>query len=562
MGSDTIPNQSNYIDAQSYDIDIDKIYNDFISAIDAVRSYNNSSDITDASVAIVLRNASTIKDARSNLFKLCHLDKINVQESRCHAFYRIIGFPVCSNDNIIYNPGHDIIFSSERKVNDAFKLGIIKKPIEGFRALSRVRENYTISNNKIFALPTTIDAGTLALSSGVKVRQFSSSLLNIEPFDVKLQNQQYKVNFSSLVGDSPKQLNEYVDVMGETPKQLSKFTQRTHILKPFLVDPIIDLTVNDSTKLIAVPFVNNKQNLKVKDGVNGYVNRPIIEKVIRDRFSVTNQEVTTGTADQSILDYIKNVPAIQDEDIIKQVTDVYKLSDQTQFLKYFNIMRTMIKQLVKAQVNIQTIQSKYYWVPVPSSIGPEGGCTVQGVFLSDKVPSDFITNSDQSIIDAQIKSTLNEINSDTSEINGIPDVGGFAIPADSFVQLGTSPGLGDNSAQNLASLVAKRTADLNQAGKSLRTIEIIMGEFSGLGLCDIIAILAALYLMPKDSLLGFLDDDAFERLRTSPDALVEDIGTNPSDIENASNDFIGVLKDMYSLMDQVFLDESQNNGLA
>ena len=30
-----------------------------------------------------------------------------------------------------------------------------------------------------------------------------------------------------------------------------------------------------------------------------------------------------------------------------------------------------------------------------------------------------------------------------------------------------------------------------------------MGEFSGLGLCDIIAVMGALYIMPKASLLGF-----------------------------------------------------------
>ena len=41
-------------------------------------------------------------------------------------------------------------------------------------------------------------------------------------------------------------------------------------------------------------------------------------------------------------------------------------------------------RLVEAQLAIHDAQSKYYWVPITSNIGPENGSTVQGVFYLPK----------------------------------------------------------------------------------------------------------------------------------------------------------------------------------
>ena len=59
-------------DDQSYDVDIDKIYQNFIQEIDNYRSETDGEKT----------------------------------ESRCHAFYRILGLPVCDKKNI-YSPGFD-----------------------------------------------------------------------------------------------------------------------------------------------------------------------------------------------------------------------------------------------------------------------------------------------------------------------------------------------------------------------------------------------------------------------------------------------------------------------
>lgn len=551
--SNQIPNQANFQDEQNFDIDINKVYNDFIVAIDKIRSYTNTSTIDD--------NFAKSSFMSGDISKLKSLTKIenSVQESRCHAFYRIIGFPVVSKNFKIYNPGLDIVYNT-RTINLSAKLKLAANPIDKFRSLSIVRERYVSDTLNIFSQPDTIDASTLALS-GIKIRKFIVPLdKNSDPFDMEIKNQQYKIDFSSLIGnDKDIKLTEYIDILGNKPTKLN--FQRTHIIKPFMVDPVIDFTINDSTKLVAIPFVPSKSNLFIKDGTNGFVNRPLIEQVIRDRFATGNQISTLGTSDQSVINYVKNVIQFTGQSIISQISsgDPYKISDQMQFVKFLNIIGTMMKKIVESQLIINDVQSKYYWLPIPAINGPEGGSSVQGVFLSSNVSSDFITDKDKAIIDSKIKVTINQINAQTAEVQGIPDMGSFSF--DSFkttFSSDTSDSLGDNSSQTLQNLSDARTSDMQKANDALRTIEIIMGEFSGFGLCDIIAILGALYIMPRDSLLGFLDDDAINRMNTSLD--LSDPVSSPG-VNVAMNDLSLTIKDFYNLMDKIYQDLSQNNGL-
>lgn len=547
-----IPNQANYQDAQSFNIDIDKIYTDFIQAIDKIRSYSITTSITSSQVKNAIANVSTIKDVRSSFSQMITLD-ITPQESRCHAFYRIIGFPVSDASKKIYNPGHDIIFDKSRKIDDDYKIGVLKNPIDKFRELSVARENFTSGNLAIFSLSTSLDASTLSLSSGFKIRPFITPLNDTDGFNVVPSAQQNTVDYSSLVGIQPKKLTEYQDGLGNIPTKLP--TTRTHLIRPFLVDPIIDLTINDSTKLIGIPFVPDKSYLKVKDGTDGFVSRPLIEQVIRDRFSITNSVDTTETADQSVLDYIKSIPSITDQDIITKATTSFKLTDQTQFVKFFNILRAMVKKLVQAQLDIQNAISSYYWLPIPASIGPEGGCTNQGVILSSQIDPTFVTSKDQAIIMAKIQLIVSQVSTLTDNSTGTPDVGGFAF--DSFKTTfgpDTSNALGNNSDDNLQKLNSKRTSILNKANAALRTVEIITGEFSGLGLCDIIAVLAGLYLMPQNDLLGFLDDDAITRMNTAG------LTGSASSLATATSSFISVVQGFYNIMDSIYADLSQNNG--
>ena len=413
----------------------------------------------------------------------------------------------------------------------------------------------------VFSVPSTIDAGTLSLSVFGRLSNTTPFSIPVTksavPFDVTLTNQQYTADLSGRVGANIVSLTQYIDVNGNTPIASNLQPLRTHLIKPFIVDPVIDFTVNDSSRLVGVPFVPDKTYLMVKDSV--YVNRPIIEQVIIDRFTVANQEDSLGTADTSVINYIKSIQAIKNDAIVSQVTsgDVYKLSEQTQFAKFLNIIEAMAIALVSARLIILQAQSKYYWVPVPNASGPENGLTVQGVFLSTKITSDFVTPADQAIIQAKLRVTVNQINSQTAPISGTPDKGGFAF--DNFKNnfgTDTSNSLGDISAQSLQKLTDMRNSDLKKANDAIRTVEIIMGEFSGLGLCDIIAVMGALYIMPKQSLLGFLDDDALARMNTNLH-----LSESSPGVTQAMTDLVNTVQSFYNIMDQIYQDVAQNNGL-
>ena len=105
---------------------------------------------------------------------------------------------------------------------------------------------------------------------------------------------------------------------------------------------------------------------------------------------------------------------------------------------------------------------------------------------------------------------------------------------------------GNNDAKNLEELTQRRNKFMTKAGKALRKIEIIMGEFSGLGLCDIIAILGTLYVIPKENLLGFLDKDAFSRMQILLNRPEATQSTLPESMIALTN----LVKDFYNLMDK------------
>lgn len=568
MAKDTTPNQANFQDAQNFDININKIYTDFISSIDKIRSYSNTNKIENVAgiISTLPSNKASLLDLKAKLNLLCTIES-TPQESRCHAFFRIIGFP-CSDasKSKIFNPGYDIIKDPTRKIDDVYKIGVIKDPIPGFRKLSISRETFYIDNAKTFSAQESIDAATLALSSGRNIRQFIAPLTDTQFDDTNIAHQQYSITLKSSVGGIEKQLTEYKDVFGNIPSKVSTFGNSGfgHIIKPFLVDPIIDLMINDSAKKIAVPFAPAKAELKVVNDT--YVARPMLEQVIRDRFTIVNPVTTSGTADASVLDYIKNIPNINDIGIINNATNLYKLGDQTQFLKFLNIIRAMIKKLVEAQSVIELTQDKYYWVPVPSTSGPEGGSSVQGVFVSTNLDSDFIPPADQVVINALIKTAIIQADSLAATATATPDVGGYALPnALGLPNLGASTtpdSLGNDVVKNYNQVVATRDAELKAACTALQTVEIIMGEFSGLGLCDIVAVLGALYLMPRDSLIGFLDDDARIRMQAAGLAPSDATGASTPGLAAASNDFINVAKDLYNLMDKIHEDMSKNNGIT
>jgi hypothetical protein len=565
-----VENQNSYQSDQNFVIDIEKIYNDFIREIDSIRSFVN---ITSGSNLQIL-NSIDSKTVTGITKKLKVED--TVQESRCHAFFRLIGFPVVSEDGIIYNPGLDNIHDINDLTLLENKIVVANKPISGFNDLSIARETYVSSLRNIFSFNTSIEASTVALSAGTNIRKFAVPLEKISTsesdfkngkgvFSTNPKDQSYKVELNSMIGNQNVKLTEYKDVSGNKPSTDKLTGNRTHIIIPFVVDPRIDFSVSPSTNKIAVPFTFNKTNTKIDE--NSFAKRPLIEKIIRDRFTNSSNFDKIGTANQNLFNKIQSNQNYKDISIVQNITkDTYKLSEQLQFIQFFNIIKGMMSLLIKAQKIIEDAQKRYYYLPIPSTIGPEGGSTVQNViatqnFVIDNTGTPLVTENDQEIINASVIATVNQISAQTANANGVSDLGGFAF--DSFkttFNTDSSESLGDINANNLKELTTKRNNYLKKANDALRVIEIITGEFSGLGLCDIVAIMGALYVMPKNNLTGFLDDRSYTRMM----GILKLPDGNPAhtDISASMVSLTNNVKDFYNLMDKAYIDAKQNNGKA
>lgn len=78
--------QENYYSNQPFSINIDKIYSDFIKEIDQIRSYTNTSNPNNTKNLF-----NSLQDNNKSISNNI-TSEVTLQESRCHAFFRLIGF--------------------------------------------------------------------------------------------------------------------------------------------------------------------------------------------------------------------------------------------------------------------------------------------------------------------------------------------------------------------------------------------------------------------------------------------------------------------------------------
>lgn len=555
MTDEAITNQSEFQDDQYFDIDIEQLYTDFIQTIDESRSFVN---ITDPNNLKLLNNFTIgTFSGQSGIGGVLKPEQSR-QESRCHAFYRLIGFPVVSSSKEIYNAGHDIFFSDQRNISLQKKVDIANNPLPGFAKLSIDRETYVNNFTKIFSNNTSIDSSVLAISS-IILRGFASSFLkNPDAIEDKFSsdNQSYVIGGETIVSsDLSVSFLDYKDASGNSIDASKFLNTRKHIIKPFIVDARIDLSTPAAQK-IGIPFLPDNSYLKITETAS--VKRPLLEKIILDRFAIQSDIATAGDEVTKQIDFIKQFDGITDAYIVEQMSSgtVYNTQETQQFAKWLQVIQAMMIKLVQALNTINDAQSQYYWLPVLSISGPEGGSTVQPVIQS--LPDNLITENDRAIIIAKLKSLLIDIDSQASSATAAPDVASYAFEKFTVTfDPSTTSGFGDEKANTLAGLNDIRNHVLSDANNALKTVEIIMGEFSGLGLCDIVAIISSLYIIPKESLLGFLDVDSYARARLNPKLHLSE--TSPTTVDKALNDLTLMVNSFYNIMDQIYLDISQKN---
>ncbi len=613
--------QTNSQSNQNFDPDIRKMYKHFVTG-------GNTPDDNDTSQSVGiddLRGQISVNvtgQTSANLIKALNIDPTTgspapttttstpvqlAQESRCHAFYRIIGFPVVSEDKkTFYNPGFDIIKQVDsdgnpikRKLDLSKKLSIASNVGSKFEDISKARESYAAATAQIFSVPESVEAGVLALTSGtygnkgnVNIRKFAQPFLkntSVDAFDFSIDHQSYSspgdiTSTYSAVGNKEIRLSDYQSPNGDPNFDFKPnpglgsagiLFSHKHIIVPFMVDPRIDFsiwaseskTTSGLSRRVAVPFVPDASFLKTSDTAKA--ERPLIEKIITEQSSLLVTE-DAGNAVVNAIDYVKANKDIQTiyiggvkvGDIFSG--SVFKTGQQQSFAQYLLTIDALMAHLVASMNVIHAAQGLYYWLPIPSSAGPENGCDIRDVPLNQNISTDLITVPyDFDIIKSQVQAILSSINSTIAQPTATPDPGSYAFSNYKLTfDSATSDSQGDWGAKTQESVTKRRNRVLTKAGEALQIVEMIMGEFSGLGLADIIAVMGALYTMPYANLLGFLDEDAIDRAEVILKQPTGSLRAQRADIITSMDSLASFVNGFYQIMDQVFQDYLNNNALT
>lgn len=533
-------NQSNYKDNQIFEIDINLFYEDFIKQIDSIRGYINIASPKN------LKFLNKISESDfSGLSGKLSVEQ-TYQESRIHAFYRLIGFPILGNNGQFYSPGHDAIkypldFLS-RKQNKSYKLSVINNIKENFYEFSKKREEYFNTKVKEWYSYQDINTVTFLLSS-YNVRNFNDHIDKLsKTFDFNFDNQSYLVKLSDSLNRSLLEYSSYTNKEQFPTKLIAK---RNHNIFPFLVDPRLDLS---ASKRVCVPFPLNKSQAIINESYEAP--RCLLEAIITQRFNDQNSSENDQIFVKSLNNFIENFTSIKDEFVINKINQksIYSTSEKEILNKFLNLISSMMDELIDAQKNVGFVQANTYWAPICGLNGLEGPINSFSIPLLSNPK--FKTSFDNDLSLFQAKDILNSITPESET----PEETEFSFSSffNSFF---------DTASKSFGSLIKRSADDLlkqkkffdNSGADSLRKIEIIMGEFSGLGLCDIVAIIGGLYSMDRNYLLGLIDSDSFiratKKLRLYT---IEQPGLEESIIELNKSVF-----SFYNIMQKVYVDKSK-----
>ncbi len=316
--------------------------------------------------------------------------------------------------------------------------------------------------------------------------------------------------------------------------------------------------------MLCVPFLKDKTATKLASNI--FLLRPGIELIIRERLQAQATDSTFLSDVQKIINHTSSPSSVisdLDDETLKST--VIALADKNQLtgndiLKIFNgfttiqvetvtrlikLIKSSIKQLDLAMREIDDAKIKINWVPTPSIEGPETGPT--GATLNRIGVNNSNSDIDLKITELRIK----KLNSER-QISERKDLGDFASPFSSNL-------IGEKSISydtQLQEQIQKRDKIADNAFRAMRVIEIITGEISGLGLIDILSIYTALWAIDIKSLIGFLDEDSFQRLIDyNPELKSSAIQAKGTDIISSLTDFENKLINVLSFADKLLIQQ-------
>lgn len=509
--------ETGFEDIQSIENDINKLFEKFIRPIDNIRSMARPIGTAQPSKAEL--DAAEKLSNFTGLFKNLQIDNVKPLESRVHAFYRMLGFPVVASDGTFYNPGFDPEDNKKQekkssinsKINSLTQLYLNNREYyhHEMRRIFTRQDNYSSFYSLVLKFPrpfNLIDEGKGPLETDNQVYAINERFIEIE--NLKANNPQ--------LADSIESAAEFFSLLPPG----NSFAEGKHLLRPFIVDPNLEVTVMPDRNRICVPFLKSKKETKIDSTT--YLQRPGIELIIRERLKQDEdkkemlQQIerilkgTKGPNQDSLLlsknDLIDTISIIADDDEIEinQVTETAQSVTNMQLLTTFRLvklMKVVIKELADSINVINNVSSNITFLPIPGQDGPETGS--RGASLN-QLGINRSSKIDKRIAELKIKKFLSE----RKETSNTEDLGEFASP----FSVTSNPEKNVDYGAELQKEIAKRDKLAKDAFEAMKKIEIILGEVSGLGLIDILAIYTALWTIDMSTLLNFLDDDAFSRL--------------------------------------------------
>jgi hypothetical protein len=215
-----------------------------------------------------------------------------------------------------------------------------------------------------------------------------------------------------------------------------------------------------------------------------------------------------------------------------------------------------LDELYTSLNRVLEIKERVNWVPIPNASGPEFGAS--GAKLFEQGTSSNLTKLDKSILDLKIR----QFNA-TYQRTAVEDLGSFASPFDIHIN--------DESVEKITNELKNnehmRDSAANKGFIAMGRIELIMGEASGLGLIDILAVYIALWSMNEEALISMLDEESFNRLSENfPTLLVgaaaDRFGSTdpPKNIIEALSDFELKFRNVLDFAQREFNNKFKTDG--
>jgi hypothetical protein len=524
-----------------FDVNINDLYSKLISPIDNMRSFVNINDGN---------NKGVIQIALDNLDSSHLLAAINIQqkltefqESRFSAMLRFIGFPIVADSDItsaninFFNPGYNCDNPND-SVNEKFNLLVTSNQSVDANKFFEEREQFYLvdvknpfTNSKTSPIDMNLFLREMSLSSSfLDIDKKLDGLFAPDSSSFSRANYYYKLNLIP-------EVEKYYDTFGnnrsytDNTKTLINTTS-LHYFYPLVNDGRICITIQPSNRTTTTPFCNsNKYN-------NDVLKRPLLEKIIKDRFAVGSDIAGMQYIQQQVASqkeksqyYIQQDVILRQEGLSKDdnITNlynnlngagnpnVYNDDDVIKIQRFIYAIEKLVEQLVENQKLVKTAMENYLWMPKCNEAGPEFGISSTDPYIP--LSSDITVQPDLSILselDLEILkntqkdnitrilssfSTTDKNKNDEYAFNQF-----YAVFAPDQVS-----GFISKTKKDLDKAIADRKQALSSAELALKNIEIITGQVSGLGLIDIIIVISALHLIKKENLLGFLDQTSFDK---------------------------------------------------